>query len=50
MLIPYDQGNVVSYLNEQASVFNTAYEEGGTLLSLEVKAADYAKYQHYVVN
>ncbi|QSB11278.1 GTPase HflX [Lysinibacillus fusiformis] len=50
MLIPYDQGNVVSYLNEQASVFNTAYEEDGTLLSLEVKVADYAKYQHYVVN
>ncbi|WCH47466.1 MULTISPECIES: GTPase HflX [unclassified Lysinibacillus] len=50
MLIPYDQGNVVSYLNEYASVFNTAYEEGGTLLSLEVKAADYAKYQQYVVN
>ena len=50
MLIPYDHGNVVSYLNESASVFNTAYEEGGTLLSLEVKAADYAKYQHYVIN
>ncbi|AUS88593.1 GTPase HflX [Lysinibacillus capsici] len=50
MLIPYDHGNVVSYLNENASVFNTAYEEGGTLLSLEVKAADYAKYQHYVIN
>ncbi|UKJ45102.1 GTPase HflX [Lysinibacillus sp. ACHW1.5] len=50
MLIPYDHGNIVSYLNENASVFNTAYEEGGTLLSLEVKAADYAKYQHYVIN
>ncbi|XRD24860.1 GTPase HflX [Lysinibacillus fusiformis] len=50
MLIPYDQGNVVSYLNEHASVSNTAYEEGGTLLSLEVKEADYAKYQQYVVN
>lgn len=50
MLIPYDHGNVVSYLNENASVFNTAYEESGTLLSLEVKAADYAKYQHYVIN
>ena len=50
MLIPYDQGNIVSYLNEHASVSNTAYEEGGTLLSLEVKEADYAKYQQYVVN
>ncbi|WP_418301973.1 GTPase HflX [Lysinibacillus fusiformis] len=50
MLIPYDQGNIVSYLNEHASVSNTAYEESGTLLSLEVKEADYAKYQQYVVN
>lgn len=48
MLIPYDQGNVVSYLNEHASVFNTSYEEDGTLLSLEVKVSDYAKYQQYV--
>ncbi|WP_445478635.1 GTPase HflX [Lysinibacillus irui] len=48
MLIPYDQGNVVSYLNEHASVFNTSYEEDGTLLSLEVKTSDYAKYQQYV--
>jgi len=50
MLIPYDQGNVVSYLNEHASVSNTAYEEDGTLLTLEVREADYAKYQQYVVN
>lgn len=48
MLIPYDQGNVVSYLNEYASVYNTSYEEDGTLLSLEVKASDYARYQQYV--
>ena len=48
MLIPYDQGNVVPYLNEHASVFNTSYEEDGTLLSLEVKTSDYAKYQQYV--
>ncbi|QPR67715.1 GTPase HflX [Lysinibacillus macroides] len=50
MLIPYDQGNIVSYLNEHASVHQTAYEENGTWLSLELKQADYRKYQHYVVN
>ncbi|MEK5233684.1 GTPase HflX [Lysinibacillus sp. FSL K6-0232] len=50
MLIPYDQGNIVSYLNEHASVHQTAYEEDGTWLSLELKQADYAKYQHYVVS
>ena len=49
MLIPYEQGNVVSYLNENATIFETAYEENGTLIKLEVKEADYAKYQHFVV-
>ncbi|GLC89469.1 GTPase HflX [Lysinibacillus piscis] len=49
MLVPYEQGGVVSYLNEHASVYETAYEETGTLLTLEVKEADYAKYQQYVV-
>lgn len=49
MLIPYDQGAVVSYLNEQANILNTAYEEEGTRLTLECKKSDYGKYQHYVV-
>lgn len=49
MLIPYDQGTVVSYLNEQANILNTAYEEEGTRLTLECKKSDYGKYQHYVV-
>lgn len=49
MLIPYEQGNIVSYLNEHASVYETAYEENGTLLTIEVKEADYAKFQQYVI-
>ncbi len=49
MLIPYEQGNIVSYLNENATIYETAYEEAGTLLKLEAKEADYAKYQHFVV-
>jgi GTP-binding protein HflX len=49
MLIPYEQGNVVSYLNENATIYETAYEEDGTLLKLEVKEADFAKYQPFVV-
>ncbi len=50
MLIPYEQGNIVSYLNEHASVYETAYEENGTLLTIEAKEADYAKFQQYVIN
>ncbi|WP_427108903.1 GTPase HflX [Lysinibacillus xylanilyticus] len=49
MLIPYEQGNIVSYLNEHASVYETAYEENGTLLTLELKEADYAKFRQYVI-
>lgn len=49
MLIPYEQGNIVSYLNENASVHETAYEENGTLLTIEIKEADYAKFQQYVI-
>ncbi len=49
MLIPYDKGNVVSYLNEEATVMNTSYEEEGTLLALEIKQSDYNKYEQYVI-
>ncbi|WP_042477780.1 GTPase HflX [Bacillus ndiopicus] len=48
MLIPYDVGAVVSYLNEHATIFSTDYEEQGTLLNLELKEADYRKYSQYV--
>lgn len=49
MLVPYEVGSVVSYLNDHASIFSTEYEEQGTLLQLELKAADYHKYEQYVV-
>lgn len=50
LLIPYEQGTVVSYLNENASIYNTSYEENGTLLDLELKLVDYNKYKNYVIN
>lgn len=49
MLVPYDQGGVVSYLNEHANIFNTSYEAEGTKLSLECRASDYGRYREYVV-
>ena len=49
MLIPYEQGGIVSYLNECATILETSYEENGTLLKLEIKEADYKKYEQYVV-
>jgi len=49
MLIPFDRGDVVSYLNANAQVKETEYEEQGTKLLVELKDADYKKYEQYVI-
>lgn len=49
MLIPYDQGALVSYLNEHANVLSTEYENEGTRLKLECQARDYEKFQMYAI-
>ncbi|WP_097074373.1 GTPase HflX [Ureibacillus xyleni] len=49
MLIPFDKGDIVSYLNGNALVKNTEYEENGTKLFVELKEVDYKKYEQYVI-
>lgn len=49
MLIPFDRGDVVSYLNSNAQVKETEYEEMGTKLLVELKDADLKKYEEYVI-
>src|SRR5690606_1706858 len=44
MVIPFDRGDIVAYLNEQASILETEYEEEGTLLKVEMSHADYDRY------
>ncbi|GGD97934.1 GTPase HflX [Paenibacillus nasutitermitis] len=44
VLIPFDQGQIVSYFNEHAWVQSTSYEEEGTRLTLECTTADFEKY------
>ena len=34
-LIPYDKGNIISYLNDHATVFETEYLDNGTLITVE---------------
>ena len=50
MLIPYDQGQLVSYFNENGHIMETEYEENGTKIKLECKKTDYEKYQNYVMD
>lgn len=49
LLIPFDEGEVVSYFNEHTAVLKTEYEENGTKLTVECNRADYEKYKSFVV-
>ncbi len=49
MLIPYDQGGIVSYLNENAHIHSVSYENDGTLLEVECKEQDYQKFEKFVI-
>ncbi len=48
--IPYDRGDLVSYLNEYAHILDTSYDEKGTILKVEVNEATAQKYQEFRVN
>lgn len=49
MLIPYDQGAVVSYFNENADIESTSYEAEGTKLAMECRLSDYNKFKEYAI-
>ncbi|MFO7317338.1 MAG: GTPase HflX [Bacilli bacterium] len=49
MIIPFHRGDIVSYLNDIASIISTEYEEDGTRLKVELKEADFKKFEEYVV-
>lgn len=48
MLIPYDKGDIVSYLNEKADVQSVCYESNGTLLTMECRESDYKRFEQFV--
>ena len=49
LLIPYDQGYIVSYFNENATVHAVDYVENGTKISVNCKQKDYNRYEEYVI-
>lgn len=48
LLIPYHQGQVVSYMNEHAHVLSTDFVEEGTRMEVECAVADYERYKDFV--
>ena len=49
MMIPYADGNVLSYLNEEANIIHQEYTEEGTSLEVEVSVVDSQKLKKYIV-
>ncbi|WP_125573868.1 GTPase HflX [Levilactobacillus huananensis] len=48
-LIPFSEGEVVSYLNEHAHVLNTDYVADGTAIKVELQQADFERFKKFVV-
>lgn len=48
LLIPYTDGRAVSYLNENAVVFETEYVEDGVRMRVNCKKEDYGYYMKYL--
>ena len=49
MCIPYNEGNITSYLLENASVKSTSYQPDGVYLELNIPVQDYEKYKKYCI-
>lgn len=49
LLIPYDKGNLMSYLWEKTQVLNKAYGEEGTFIKVSLTPKDYQRFKEYEV-
>lgn len=48
LMIPFDKGDVVSYLNDNATVLKTDYGANGTLITAELNEVDAKRFSRYV--
>lgn len=48
LLIPYQRGDIVSYLNDCAVVYATEYKEEGIYLEANVNVRDFGRLQEYI--
>ncbi|MDX9887983.1 MAG: GTPase HflX [Anaerovoracaceae bacterium] len=48
LLIPYDRGDLTSYLVEKTEILSTSYEEEGTRIEANLSNADYLRFEKYL--
>lgn len=49
LLLPFSEGQQVSYLNEHTNILNTEYQNDGTLLTVEMSPQDAQRFAKYEV-
>lgn len=50
LLVPFDRGDVVSYLNDKAHVKEMTYEETGTFMTVEMLAWDRERFEEFITS
>lgn len=50
LLLPFSEGQQVSYLNEHTNILNTEYQNDGTLLTVEMSPRDAQRFAKYEVH
>ena len=48
MFIPYENGAILSYLNEKATVYSVKYEQDGSMVDVSVSPIDFKKYIDFI--
>ena len=49
LLIPFNAGDVVSYLNENTNIEKTDYRDDGTVITAELNDADAKRFEKYIL-
>ena len=50
VLIPFDRGDVVAYLNDKANVKETTYDEEGTFMTVEMLKNDRERFEEFITS
>jgi GTP-binding protein HflX len=49
LLIPFDKGDIVSYLNDNTTILKTDYRENGTVVTAELNSVDAKRFEKYLL-
>lgn len=50
LLVPFDRGDVVAYLNDKANVKETTYDEEGTFMTVEMLGNERERFEEFIIS